>query len=171
MAWSEPRSYPDLQPTNQLSHVEKQPDGALALLRVETTAQSADMPPVSPQAANGTHPTSTPEQSVLHGLPLRTCGLKYQQHLRAPAGLRVPRGSAPITSSGAHSTVPHGSPHRHAQSPAGQDGPGSTRRVRRCSHSHSSLSAWPSCLPHGRSYPPAPKHTCPEVSLPSSRPQ
>ena len=39
----------------------------------------------------------------------------------------------------------------------------STCRVRCCSFPPP-LSAWPSCLPHGRSYPPAPKHTCPEVS-------
>lgn len=67
--------------------------------------------------------------------------------------------------------MPRGVPHWHrVQSPAGQDGrppPASTR----CSLiPTSSLSAWPSRLPHVQSYLPAPKHPCPEVCLPHYRP-
>lgn len=140
MAWSEPRSPTQISsPSNQLPLNGEAARRGSALLRVEATAQSADSAPQSHhKRANGTHPTSTPgTECASHGLPpLRTCGLKYQQHLRAPAGLRVPRGSAPITSSGAHSTVPHGSPHRHGAESSWAGRPASTRRVRRCSHSH-----------------------------------
>lgn len=90
---------------------------------METVAQPAGRaPPVSPQACKWHTSALSPGNRVCFS---RSASLEDLRHLWVPAGLRVPRGSAPIASSGAHSTVPCGMPHWHctASSWAGRPPP------------------------------------------------